>query len=81
MTFADDQDDDRLEEWVEDDGDVDDVWMMCPNCRTPVHEDTQQCPHCGDWIIPTDTPRHARRWIWAIAVGLLLLSLGVFTLR
>ena len=28
--------------------------MMCPSCRGTVTEDTQKCPHCGDWITPVE---------------------------
>ncbi len=40
------------EEWVDDDDADGDELLSCPSCRESVHEDTQQCPHCGDWIVP-----------------------------
>ena len=40
------------EEWIDDEGDDEDDLLLCPSCRASVHEDTQQCPHCGDWITP-----------------------------
>ena len=26
--------------------------LPCPSCGAEVHEETQRCPHCGDWIMP-----------------------------
>ena len=38
------------EEWIEDEDDDADDLMVCPSCHAAVHEDTQKCPNCGDWI-------------------------------
>lgn len=47
--------------------------MICPACRAAVTEDTQKCPHCGDWITPIDPSAGGwRRWVF-IAVVLLML--------
>ncbi|MCG8409438.1 MAG: hypothetical protein MI923_29890 [Phycisphaerales bacterium] len=55
--------------------------MMCPNCRGVVTEDTQKCPHCGDWITPVDeTTRGWRRWLFVVAVLLMLLAILRFAL-
>ncbi len=63
------------EEWVDDEDEdgVDDI-LLCPNCREDVHEDTQQCPHCGDWITPVYPSEAAKQWIWKVVVLLILLS-------
>lgn len=64
---------DHDDEWTEDEDSSDDL-MECPSCRREVHEDTQQCPHCGDWIEPVyPGERRKRRW-WIVAVALLILS-------
>ena len=71
-------DDDTGEEWVEDEAeDPDDDLLSCPSCRQAVHEDTQQCPHCGDWITPVDLSGRARRWIWVAAAILVILSMSL----
>ena len=62
------------EEWVNDEDDSGDDLLACPACRQPVHEDTQQCPHCGDWITPVDTRGLWRRAAWVVAVVLVILS-------
>ena len=73
-------DDEADEEWVEDEAEDSDANLLaCPSCRQSVHEDTQQCPHCGDWITPTDLSGRAGQWVWVAVVVLLILSLGLFT--
>lgn len=74
-------DDDDLEEWIEDEGDPDDVLMECPACRKAVHEDAQQCPHCGDWIIPVDPVHRGRRSLWSVLIVLVILLLVLITMR
>ncbi|HVP10447.1 MAG TPA: hypothetical protein VMV94_04570 [Phycisphaerae bacterium] len=50
--------------------------MICPSCRGIVTEDTQKCPHCGDWITPEHASRHGwRRWVFVAAVLLTLWAL------
>ncbi len=63
------------EEWVEEEDeseDEDDV-LVCPSCSQSVHEETQQCPHCGDWIVPV-YPGAGLRRLGAIVVVLALLT-------
>ena len=67
--------DDDLEDWVEDEVDDDEPDVLqCPSCKQMVHEDTQQCPHCGDWITPVYPGRASRKLIWAIAVVMVILA-------
>ena len=68
------------EEWVEDDGDDADDLLACPHCRQEVHEDTQQCPFCGDWIVPVSVAGARQRTIWLVAVVLLIVSFVLITL-
>lgn len=73
-------DDEADEESVEDEAEDSDADLLsCPSCRQAVHEDTQQCPHCGEWITPVDLSGRAQRWIWVAVVLLLILSMGLFT--
>jgi RNA polymerase subunit RPABC4/transcription elongation factor Spt4 len=66
------------EEWVDEGEDpADDDLLSCPSCRRSVHEDTQQCPHCGDWITPVDLSGRSKRWIWAVAVIVVILSMSL----
>ena len=68
------------EEWVDDEEDSGDDLLMCPSCRSRVHEDTQQCPHCGDWIIPVYPSQHSRRVIWVVAAILVAAGLLLITI-
>lgn len=62
------------EEWVEDDTGDDDL-MVCPSCHGAVHEETQQCPHCLDWITPVDASSNTRPLWWIVVVVMLIASL------
>ncbi len=76
-----DYDDDyKDEEWVEDEGDPEDDVLVCPSCGNAVHEDTQQCPHCGDWITPVWPKARSKRLVWIVAVVLAILGLLVIML-
>lgn len=70
MTY--DEDDLLDEEWVEDESDSGDDLLLCPNCRQFVHEDTQQCPHCGNWITPVYPQGKGKRFLWIVVVILLI---------
>ncbi len=70
-------DDDQLDDdWIEDE-DSEDVFLVCPSCQEDVHEDTQQCPYCGDWIIPAYPSRPFKQWF---VVGITLLLVGLLVL-
>lgn len=64
------------EAWVEDDGTSSDELLVCPSCRGQVHEDTQQCPHCGDWITPAYPSGPAKKWLYALVTVLLVIVLS-----
>jgi len=72
MVYVDDGAD---EDWVEDDASDDDDVLLCPSCRKDVHEDTQQCPHCGDWITPVYPQSRWKRLVWVIVVVMMVLLL------
>ncbi len=77
MTYDDFEDD----EWVEDEGGEDDCQLQCPACHGSVHEDTQQCPHCGDWIIPIYPHRPMRKFVFVGVAVLLVVALILLTVR
>jgi len=74
------EEDDWVEGEEEEDGSGDDL-LVCPSCRNPVHEDTQQCPYCGDWIIPAWPERRTKRLVWIIAAILLIAAIVIMTVR
>lgn len=67
------------EEWVDDEADSADDFLTCPSCRKPVHEFAQQCPHCGDWIIPVYPGRQWKRFVWIAAAVLVILAMTLLT--
>ena len=69
------------EEWIEDEGEPEDDVLACPACNEPVHEDTQQCPHCGDWITPVDPAHRSKRLLAAVVIFLLVIALIMLTVR
>ncbi len=82
-SYGDDDDRDLpLEQDLDDDDSLPE--MTCPNCRGTVTEDTQKCPHCGDWITPVDghrRPIRRRRWMFVAAVMIMLYAMFRFVLR
>ena len=68
------------EEWVDDEDDLVDELLVCPACEQPVHEDTQQCPHCGDWIVPAYPKSQFKQVVWGVAVVLVILSMLAYIL-
>lgn len=74
--------DDRDDEGVDDDDVGDDLTsdgdlLACPSCRRAVHEDTQRCPHCGDWIVPVEAGGHGKRLLLIVTAILLILAMMI----
>jgi len=77
--FEYDDGDDPLADDLYDD-EQDEATLLCPTCGADVHEDTQQCPYCGDWITPLAVAAGRRHWIWiaaAIAAAIALLAVTI----
>lgn len=74
LDYEDYADDYADEEWIEDTGERDDL-LVCPSCHESVHEDTQQCPYCGDWITPRYPSGRWRRLLIVVVVLLLISAL------
>lgn len=72
---------DAEDEWVDQADDSESECLVCPSCRAEVHEDTQQCPQCGDWITPVYPGQAAKTWIWKIAALLVILAMLLIALR
>jgi len=84
-TVEDNWRDNEDQEWEEDefaegDEDPEADLMHCPSCRQRVHEDTQKCPHCGDWITPTVIPSSSKNLIVLAVVVLLIVALVALTI-
>ena len=84
-TTEDDWRDDQDQEWeeaefAEEEDDPEADLMQCPSCHKPVHEDTQKCPHCGDWIIPATAPSSSKNLIVLVVIVLLIVALIALTI-
>lgn len=71
-------DDEDFENDVDDETDEDgDDTIPCPNCREPVFDDAEQCPHCGEYLTG-ETARQGPKPTWIIVtVVVLLIALAV----
>ncbi len=54
--------------WEDEDGES--LTVTCPECGADVYEDAEQCPVCGAWIVPSNSPM-AGRPTWFVLLGLL----------
>lgn len=54
--------------------------LPCPHCRRDIHEDSERCPHCGDWIQPPAARQRAGAPLLIAAVVMIGLILWI-TLR
>ena len=68
------------DEWVHDEDEGEDDLLVCPSCSQAVHEDTQQCPHCGDWIIPVYPKGRWKEVVWALAAVMVILAMILMVL-
>ena len=58
-----------------DEDDVDSDVLPCPACGREVYEDTDQCPYCGEWIMPLAGAAGRKKWIWVAAAVLALIAI------
>jgi predicted nucleic acid-binding Zn ribbon protein len=52
--------------------DEEEATFPCPYCKHPIHEESQRCPHCGNYISEEDAPPARKPW-WIIVGALLVL--------
>jgi hypothetical protein len=55
------------DEW---DDDEDEATIPCPHCKREIHEDSQRCPFCENYLSEEDAPRPRKPW-WLI-IGVLI---------
>src|SRR5262245_30197964 len=67
-------DDDWEEEDSDDFGDDDEPTIACPHCRRQIHEDSQRCPYCEQYLSAEDSPPSRKPW-WII-IGVII-ALGI----
>jgi ssDNA-binding Zn-finger/Zn-ribbon topoisomerase 1 len=47
-------------------------FVRCPNCRKMIHEDAEQCPKCGHYVMDEELAQARPPWVW-VGLGLALL--------
>jgi|GEM_PF-1056052 len=53
--------------------------VPCPSCGEEIHEDSERCPVCGDYVVFSRRPwSHKPVWLRRIAITLLILALAGF---
>lgn len=78
MTYTDDQD-----QWTSDlepDHDPETDQLPCPSCGAMVYDDTDRCPHCGDWIMPMAASARSRSGIWIVAAIMAIIAVLLWVL-
>jgi hypothetical protein len=55
--------------------------LPCPSCGQDVYEESERCPHCGDWVMPLAASACTRSSVWIIAAILALIAILIFAIR
>lgn len=57
----------------------DDDWptVACPYCREAIAEDSERCPHCGNWLSKDDSPLMPKSSFWLTMMVLAVLAVLV----
>ena len=58
------------------DDDDEEPTIPCPYCKRLIHEESQRCPHCGNYISDEDAAPARKPW-WII-IGVLLVLLAIY---
>ena len=69
-------DDDGLDE--EDSSDA--VTMPCPHCFGTIYDDSERCPHCGEYLSREDLPYRPPVWV-VIGVSICLVIVATWIVR
>ena len=62
------------------DVDPDLVMMPCPHCFGTIYDDSERCPHCGDYLSKDDVPFRPPLWI-VVGVGVCLVMIARWIVR
>lgn len=70
---------------LDDDAEDDDSGetMPCPHCFGTIYDDSERCPHCGEYLSREDEPRPPPPWwvILGIGICLVIVFRWIVTLR
>ena len=55
--------------------------LPCPECGSPIYEDTPSCPHCGCYVTFSSNFWSNRKtwWIWLGVAGIVAVVLALIT--
>jgi uncharacterized protein (DUF983 family) len=62
---------DESDDLDEEDGDSGES-MPCPHCFGTIYDDSERCPHCGEYLSREDAPRPPPPWWIILGVGVCL---------
>ena len=68
-----DVDDWDNEDWPDDEG-GESLTIPCPACRVDIYEDSEQCPHCGEYVVRSTSVWDGRPNWWIVLGGLGILA-------
>jgi hypothetical protein len=61
------------------DGDSDDGdTMPCPHCRREIYDDSERCPHCGEYLGGSDEPGTGKP-LWVVVTVIVVLAAILLT--
>jgi len=46
---------------------------ICPDCRKLISDEAHKCPHCGNYVSPSDEPTSRGAWVAIAIVGAMIL--------
>lgn len=52
-----------------DEEDEEEPTIPCPHCRREIHEDSQRCPYCGQYLSREDSPPARKPWWFVLGVA------------
>jgi uncharacterized protein (DUF983 family) len=64
----------------EDQDDASAVTMPCPHCSGTIYDDSERCPHCGEYLSREDLPYRPPWWV-VVGVGICLVIVARWIVR
>lgn len=61
-----------------DDAEDDEAPIVCPSCGRSIDHDSDQCPHCRQYVLDADLPSSSSRWWTLLCQVIVVLLLIVF---
>jgi hypothetical protein len=65
---------------LDDEDSSDAVTMPCPHCFGTIYDDSERCPHCGQYLSREDLPYRPPLWV-VIGVSICLVVVATWIVR